>query len=95
MLRTGLVSAVLVLALVAPPARATAEPIFGLSTNNQIFSFDSATPGTISPLVPVTGLLPGTTLVGMDFRPATPGVLVGVGQQASGAGTVSRTPSAS
>jgi hypothetical protein len=49
MLRTGLVSAVLVLALVAPPARATAEPIFGLSTNNQIFSFDSATPGTISP----------------------------------------------
>ena len=88
MLRTGLVAAVLILALVNSPAPATAEPSFGLSTNNQIFSFDSATPGTISPLVPVTGLLPGTTLVGIDFRPATPGVLVGVGQQASGAGAV-------
>lgn len=88
MLRTGLMTAVVSLALVAGPSPAMAEPIFGLSTNNEIFSFDSATPGTISPLIPVAGLLAGTTLVGMDFRPATPGVLVGVGQQATGAGAV-------
>src|SRR5262245_61132173 len=56
------------------------ESLFGLTTSNQIFSFDSATPGAISSLTPVTGLLPGTSLVGIDFRPAVPGQLVGVGQ---------------
>jgi hypothetical protein len=36
--------------------------------------------------VSVTGLLPGTSLVGIDFRPAVPGQLTGVGQTgASGA----------
>jgi Domain of unknown function (DUF4394) len=36
----------------------------------------------------VTGLVPGTTLVGIDFRPATPGTLVGVGQLPGGSGNV-------
>jgi hypothetical protein len=57
-----------------------AEPIYGLTTDNRIFVFESGAPGAISPLRPVTGLPDGTTLVGLDFRPATPGVLVGVGQ---------------
>jgi hypothetical protein len=57
----------------------SAEPIVGLTPINQIFSFDSGSPGTIEPLIPVTGLVAGTQLVGIVFRPATPGTLVGVG----------------
>ena len=70
----------LTLALVTGPSPAAAETIVGLTTNNQVFFFDSATPGSIGALVPVTGLLPGTSLVGIDFRPAVPGQLTGVGQ---------------
>jgi hypothetical protein len=70
---------VLALALVVGPTPVGAEPIVGLTTFNQIFSFDSGSPGTIGPLIPVTGLVPGTQLMGIDFRPATPGTLVGVG----------------
>jgi hypothetical protein len=70
----------LALALFAAPDRVRAEPIVGLTTANQLFTFDSSTPGTISPFVTVTGLLQGTTLLGIDFRPANPGQLVGVGR---------------
>jgi hypothetical protein len=70
----------LTLALVTGPSPAAAETIVGLTTNNQIFVFDSATPGSIGALVPVTGLQVGTSLVGIDFRPAVPGQLTGVGQ---------------
>jgi Domain of unknown function (DUF4394) len=77
---TRLASVLLTLALVTGPSLAAAENIVGLTTDNRIFLFDSATPGATGPLVPVTGLQPGTSLVGIDFRPATPGVLVGVGQ---------------
>jgi hypothetical protein len=70
---------VLSLALVAGPTPVGAEPIVGLTPFNQIFSFDSGSPGAIGPLIPVTGLVAGTELVGIDFRPATPGTLVGVG----------------
>jgi hypothetical protein len=80
MRRVGLSSAVLSLALLAGPGSVAAEPIYGLTTDNRIFVFESGAPGAISPLRPVTGLPDGTTLVGLDFRPATPGVLVGVGQ---------------
>ena len=70
----------LTLALVIGPGPAAAETIVGLTTNNELFFFDSATPGSIGALVPVTGLAPGTSLVGIDFRPAVPGQLTGVGQ---------------
>ena len=60
---------VLAFALLAVPDRASGETIVGLTTGNQLFTFDSATPGSISAPVPVTGLLPATTLVGIDFRP--------------------------
>ena len=78
----------LALALVAGPGPVGAEPIVGLTNSNQIFSFDSNSPSTIGPLIPVTGLVAGTTLVGIDFRPATPGTLVGVGQLPTGSGNV-------
>lgn len=88
MRRIAFGSAVISLALLASGGPATAETIFGLTTDNRIFSFDSASPGTIGPLTPVTGLAPGTTLVGIDFRPATPFTLVGVGQLPGGGGNV-------
>ena len=76
----------LAIAALAVPSAASAETIFGLSAN-RLFSFDSATPGSVTPFVTVTGLLPSTSLVGIDFRPATPGQLVGVGQSGT-TGTV-------
>jgi hypothetical protein len=46
-----------------------AEPIFGLTTTNTIVKFDSATPGTVSPSISVTGI-GGETLLDIDIRPA-------------------------
>src|SRR5688572_33311879 len=73
--------------LLGLPQQARSETIYALTASNQIFSFDSSTPGSTSSLVPVTGLTAGTSLVGIDFRPAVPGQLVGVGQVGT-AGTV-------
>ena len=72
------------------PTLAKAETIFGLTTNNRLFSFDSATPGTINPINgfnPVSGLPPNEFLLAIDFRPvatsspsaALNGVLYSVG----------------
>jgi hypothetical protein len=52
-------------------AIASAEPIVGLTTTNNLIVFDSATPGTVSSPVAITGLQAGETLLGIDFRPAT------------------------
>ncbi len=87
MMNKLLVLTLLLVSLLALPNPAGAEGIVGLTTDNRIFTFDSTTPGNISGFIPVTGLLPGTSLVGIDFRPANLGQLVGVGQ-AGGIGTV-------
>lgn len=55
-----------------------AEPIIALTSGNRLLTFDSATPGTITKTVTVTGLVAGDNLVGIDFRPAT-GVLYALG----------------
>lgn len=55
-----------------------AEAIIGLRSDNALVSFDSATPGTISGVVAVSGLQPGEDLIGIDLRPAT-GQVFGVG----------------
>ena len=54
----------LVLAVVA----VRAEPIFGLTTTNGIVKFDSATPGTVSAPISVTGI-GAETLLDIDIRP--------------------------
>jgi hypothetical protein len=88
----GMAWAVVVsLALVAGPGPVGAEPIVGLTASNQIFSFDSNSPGTIGPLIPVTGLVPGTTLVGIDFRPATPGTSLASDSSRAAAATCTRS----
>lgn len=55
-----------------------AELITALTSGNRLLTFDSATPGTITKTVTVTGLASGENLVGIDFRPAT-GVLYALG----------------
>ncbi len=51
--------------------RTVPTALVGLTTTNQLVTFDSAAPGTITSTVAVSGLQPGETLVGIDFRPAT------------------------
>lgn len=53
---------------------AQAEPITVLTSGNRLLTVDSATPGTVTRTVTVTGLQSGETLLGMDYRPATGGL---------------------
>lgn len=48
------------------------------NAQNQLLTIDSATPGTISNTVGITGLQGGESILGIDFRPAT-GQLYGLG----------------
>ncbi len=50
---------------------AQAEPITALTSGNRLITFDSASPGTATNTVTITGLAAGETLVAIDFRPAT------------------------
>ena len=52
-------------------AAPTDQPVWGLTTNNQLIQFRSYSPGTITATRTITGLEAGETVVGMDFRPAT------------------------
>lgn len=62
----------------ATAASVKAVTIYGVTTTNQLVSFDSATPGTVTTIGAITGLQSGENVVGIDFRPAT-GRLVAVG----------------
>jgi hypothetical protein len=75
----GLAAAAACGALLAAPAGASAaDAIFGLTDDNRIVRFNSDTPGKVQQTVPVQGLQPGETLVGLDVRPAND-TLYGVG----------------
>jgi hypothetical protein len=68
-MRKLLVFVALTVFVLAGRTSAMAELIVGLTVQNLLISFDSATPGTISTIGPVTGLTAGDTLVGIDRRP--------------------------
>lgn len=55
-----------------------AETVYLLTADDQILTFDSATPGTIISARSITGLQTGETLRGLDARPAT-GTLYSLG----------------
>ncbi|MFY9572608.1 MAG: DUF4394 domain-containing protein, partial [Blastocatellia bacterium] len=57
------------------------ETIYAVTTSNQLVSFDSATPGTTSTPVAITGMQAGEIVLGIDFRPAT-GQLYALGNTA-------------
>jgi hypothetical protein len=66
--RLGLAAGMLaVAAALAGPAQA--QPIIGLTKSNGFFTFDSATPGTVSATGPVTGLAAGDQLLAIDINP--------------------------
>jgi hypothetical protein len=75
-----------VLAIVVAAARADAQThtLWGLINGaNTLVRFNSATPGTIDQTLPITGVLTGETLRGIDFRPAT-GQLFAIATNAAG-----------
>jgi hypothetical protein len=51
---------------------------YAIDGSNNLLSFNRATPAIIASTVPVTGLVGGDGLIGIDFRPAT-GELFGLG----------------
>jgi uncharacterized protein with beta-barrel porin domain len=50
---------------------ATAAPITALGSGNTLVTVDSATPGTVLSTRAITGVAAGTSLLGIDARPAT------------------------
>jgi hypothetical protein len=70
-LRRAASAAVAVTLSVAAGQAARADVIYAASTNNQLMSFDSATPGTLSVAASFSGFAPGESVAGLDFRPAT------------------------
>lgn len=59
--------------------------LYALNTNNTLVSFYSNTPGYILAATTITGITPGQTLVGTDFRPNN-GQYIGLGYDATTAG---------
>ena len=56
--------------IAAPVSQASAERVFGLTSDNKIVTFDSAKPGTITSSGVIKGIDDGDTLIGLDLRPA-------------------------
>ncbi|MBG6071452.1 MULTISPECIES: DUF4394 domain-containing protein [unclassified Polaromonas] len=44
--------------------------VYALTTDSRLASFDPATPTTLSASVPISGLVSGESVLGIDFRPA-------------------------
>jgi Domain of unknown function (DUF4394) len=65
--------------LAAVSTNSKADFVVGLVAGSQLVTFDSTAPGTLTAPVAITGLRPDEQIVGIDFRPATPNTLVGVG----------------
>src|SRR5687768_11467733 len=58
----------LISCLAATPA--LARPMVGLTDNNILLFFDSATPGTIGSSLAINGLAAGDSVHAIDFRPS-------------------------
>ena len=46
------------------------EELIGLTSNNELVTFESGKPNQTTSVVPITGLRAGETVVGIDFRPS-------------------------
>jgi hypothetical protein len=74
---------------------ARAERIYGITYTSEtapqtLVFFDSASPGAVTTVGPLTGLAPGQVAVAMDFRPATGQLFVGAGAAGPPAGPGAR-----
>ena len=70
--------ALMLVPLVFGASRAQADTLIGLTTTGGLVSFDSNTPGTVSPFLAISGLLSGESILAIDRRPAN-GLLFGLG----------------
>jgi len=64
-------SSIVAIVALAGAAVANATDIVGVTVQNNIVTFNQATPGTLISNVAVTGLNPGEQLLEIDMRPAT------------------------
>ena len=62
-----------------------ADPVYATTSGGQLISFDSSSPGALSSNVSLSGV--AGSLVGIDFRPAAPDTLYGLGNS-GGVGTI-------
>ena len=62
-----------------------ADPVYATTSGGQLISFDSSSPGALSSNVSLSGV--AGSLVGIDFRPAAPDTLYGLGNN-SGVGMI-------
>lgn len=76
--RTRIAACVAALASVSWATAAHADEIVGVTVDNELVTFDSSAPGTVTDTVAITGLAVGENIVGLDFRPAD-GRLYGLG----------------
>ena len=56
----------------------TQQPVFGVTSDNRLVTFNSAAPEVINSSRAITGLATGESILGIDFRPAN-GLLYGLG----------------
>src|SRR5262245_46796258 len=70
-LTTGTAGRVVAPSTLCSPPPPTSEMIYAITSANQLVSFDSASPGTTSSTITITGLVSSDTLVAIDFRPST------------------------
>lgn len=80
MFRSRAVLLALAAAVLAVPASASAQPLTGLTKTNGLVTFDSATPGTLSAVKPITGLDAGDQIIAIDRNPNN-GILYGLGKK--------------
>src|SRR5258705_12461212 len=73
--------------LLAAAANVQAIDIYAVTAGGILARFDSATPGTPSLLVLISGLGPGESVVGLDFRPAN-GKLYALTKDGAGTGSL-------
>jgi hypothetical protein len=67
-MRNILLSAAVLATVILPAA---AGSLHGLTADNRLVAFDRRNPSLITKDLPVTGLVGGDSLLGIDFRPAT------------------------
>lgn len=77
-IRSACVAALAGLAVAADEARA--EIAYGVTQQQRLISFDTATPGTLISGLAITGLAANELIGGIDFRPSD-GLLYGLGTQ--------------
>lgn len=74
------ITAVVATLLVATMAQSSqAAVVYALTDNNRLLRFDSASPGVLTGVAPISGRVSGEDLIGIDFRPSN-NLLYAVGE---------------